>query len=280
MVLKVLVGILLLVMPQNLMATSLYSESARATAKIEAGQHLDELRKQGALGLQETRPIKIIGRKPIGGDSKIIHLIRHGQGFHNLLGDVYRDFGKSVDSTGDKNGESPYRRPEIVDPPLTTVGRDQAKALQGVAKNIDLVVCSPLLRALQTAALAFPDERSSVPWIAHPDAREASGVNTCDMHRAKSEIQDDFPFLDLSLISENDDYWTPDARESAKTVSDRAYNLLLWIKARKESNIVIATHSAYLFTLLNTAITCEPPELANWFLTGELRSIAISFSED
>ena len=78
-----------------------------------------------------------------------------GQGFHNLLGDLYRDFGRTVDSTGQDTDDNPYTRPEIEDSPLTAVGRAQARGLRATVRalgGIELVVASPLRRAIETAA--------------------------------------------------------------------------------------------------------------------------------
>ena len=43
-----------------------------------------------------------------------------------------------------------------------------------------------------------------------------------------------------------------------------------WVRARPESEIIVATHSAWLFTLLNTVIEADSADLSSWFLTGEL----------
>ena len=32
---------------------------------------------------------------PAGGETKVLHLIRHGQGFHNLLADLYSSSGRA-----------------------------------------------------------------------------------------------------------------------------------------------------------------------------------------
>lgn len=145
--------------------------------------------------------------------------------------------------------------------------------------GIDIVVVSPLLRAVQTAQLAMPQLKTSVPWVGHPDVAENSGKNTCDKRRLKSEIQDDFPLIDWTLLtSEEDDYWGP-TRESARSVSDRGHAFLLWLRARSETQVAVATHSAWLFTLLNTCITCDDPELASWFMTGELRSLVLQYED-
>ena len=213
----------------------------------------------------------------------MLHLIRHGQGFHNLLGDLYRDFGKTVDSTGGDKSGNPYVRPEIEDSPLTAVGRQQAKALRPTTKaltGIELVVLSPLQRAAQTAALAMPHLKDIVPWIGHPLVQETSGVNVCDRRRDREEIQDDFPWVEWGrLDSEKDEFFDPDERESARSVSDRGYDFMRWVRARPESEIIVATHSAWLFTLLNTVIESDGADLASWFLTGELRSVIVSFED-
>lgn len=263
-----------------------YSESAVATAKIEGAQHYEELEKQGVLSI--ARSVVIRGRAPDGRplkkNEKLLHLIRHGQGFHNLLGDVYRDFGATVDSTGGEGpGVNPYARPEIADSPLTAVGREQAKALRRHAmalEGAECVVVSPLQRAVQTAALGLPHLKRRVDWIGHPLVQETSGVNVCDRRRDKEEIAEDFPWVRWDLVTtETDEAFSFEKRESARAVSDRGYEFLLWLKhATPYDNVVVATHSAWLFTLLNTVIRCDG-DLANWFLTGELRSIIVSYEE-
>mmetsp|Transcript_10347 Transcript_10347/g.31825 ORF Transcript_10347/g.31825 Transcript_10347/m.31825 type:complete len:327 (+) Transcript_10347:179-1159(+) len=266
---------------------SLYSASAVRTAQIEGQQHYDELERQGVLNIR--RDVVVRARAPDGRpleeNEKMVHLIRHGQGFHNLLGDLYRDFGAAVDSTGREAEGSPYVRPEIEDSPLTAVGRAQAKALRVETKlldGIDLVVLSPLQRAAQTAALAMPHLRHGrrVPWVGLPSVQETSGVNVCDRRRDRQEIVEDFPWVDwTALMTERDMFFDPDERESARSVSDRGYDFAVWLRARPEKEIVVATHSAWLFTFLNTVARCADPDLAGWFLTGELRSVVLSFED-
>ena len=262
----------------------LYNPSAMATAKIEGDQHYEELRKAGVLRLR--RDVIVRARAPDGlplkKEEKMVHLIRHGQGYHNLLGDVYRDFGRSVDSTGGGDADNPYVRPEIEDAPLTAMGRTQAKGLRVATKilsGIELVVVSPLRRAAETAALSMPHLRTVVPWVGHPAVQETSGKHTCDRRRDRSEIKDDFPWVDWGLVSpERDGVWTAD-REQPKAVSDRAYAFLLWLRERPEREVAVATHSAWLFTLLNSCVDCADPQLAAWFLTGELRSVVLSYED-
>jgi broad specificity phosphatase PhoE len=220
--------------------------------------------------------------------SKVVHLIRHGQGFHNLLGDLWKDFGQQVDITAPDN---PYNRPEVFDPPLTAIGRKQAAALQEHTRdleNVELIVVSPLRRAIETALLAcahltpeaYHSDRPAVPFVGHPDLHEQRLVNISDRRRSMSEIRRDFPMVDWSMIADEEDpLWEDEVPEPASSVSDRAYRFLLWLRARPESEVVIASHSAWLFTLMHTAVECDDPELSQWFLTGELRSMVLEFDE-
>mmetsp|Transcript_8067 Transcript_8067/g.24115 ORF Transcript_8067/g.24115 Transcript_8067/m.24115 type:complete len:349 (+) Transcript_8067:112-1158(+) len=263
----------------------MHSASAMATARIEGDQHYAELQRQGVLNIK--RQIVIKGRTPDGSpledNEKLVHLVRHGQGFHNLLGDLYRDFGRTVDSTGQDTDDNPYTRPEIEDSPLTAVGRAQARGLRTTVQmlpGIELVVASPLRRAIETAAIGFQSLRKRVKWIGHPGCQETSGVNICDRRRPASEIREDFPWVDWRLLKdEHDMFFDPDRRESARSVSDRAYSFMLWLRDRGEREIAVATHSAWLFTLLNTVVDCRESDLSNWFLTGELRSVIISWTD-
>lgn len=131
---------------------------------------------------------------------KTITLIRHGVALHN----VYDA------ETGARPNDLD---PSLTDPPLVVEGEMQARALGeqlrrrgmvvGAGENgtIDLVVCSPLMRCLQTASLVFPshfsnsslespamevdDHRLHVldlgcSLFCHGDLREAFGVRYTD----------------------------------------------------------------------------------------------------
>eukprot|EP00971_Amphidinium_carterae_P266496 5286541-Amphidinium_carterae.1 len=95
------------------------------------------------------------------------------------------------------------------------------------------------------------------------------GVNLCDKRRPLTDIRRDFPHVDFSLFKDEEDpNWSDEKREDPKNVSDRCYDFCLWLKERPETEVVVATHSAWLFTLFNTVLECSTPELTDWFLTG------------
>jgi len=268
-------------------SSPLHSEDALRTAKIEGQQHLEHLRKHNVLDI--VRPIIIratsIKDPPPSKPYKTLHIIRHGQGYHNLLGDLFRNWGKKVDATGNPNQDpkgNPYMFPEVLDPPLTELGRQQAKALQprAHALNPTLVVVSPLLRATQTAVIAFQHlyGNANVRWVAADLVRETFGVHVCDKRRPASEAKADFPLVDYSMVEEEDTQWTSQEREGPRSNSDRCYEFMLWLRNQPEDEVVIGAHSSVVFSLMNTVIKC-PEELSTWFLTGEMRSVRVTYED-
>jgi broad specificity phosphatase PhoE len=273
----------------------MYSEAARKTAKIEGEQHRLHLEQDGVLGLH--RPVRITAAAAtssaeLEANQKIVHWVRHGQAFHNLFADVWRECGKTLDSTGTQSQASnPYQRSEMLDPPLTALGRQQAKALQEhwpALKNVEAAFVSPMRRAVETALLGFGEMPNVLKFIgqprrrfflAHQDATECSGHHICDKRRPLAEVRADFPSLDWRQIKDEEDPLWTDERESSLALSNRTYSFLLWLRERTEKEVVVVSHSAWLFSLLNTSVECLDPVLAEWFLTGELRSVISTFTD-
>ncbi|XP_062225053.1 phosphoglycerate mutase-like protein isoform X2 [Phragmites australis] len=149
---------------------------------------------------------------------KTIHLVRHAQGIHNVEGET---------------DHSAYMKPEFFDARITPLGWKQVDCLRehvkkcGLAKRIELVLCSPLLRTMQTAVGVFGGENytngenapplmvenaghskrraiSSLncpPFLAVETCRERLGVHPCDKRRSVTEYRTLFPAIDFSLAS-------------------------------------------------------------------------------
>eukprot|EP00927_Polykrikos_kofoidii_P066443 TRINITY_DN62041_c0_g1_i1.p1 TRINITY_DN62041_c0_g1~~TRINITY_DN62041_c0_g1_i1.p1 ORF type:complete len:278 (-),score=44.28 TRINITY_DN62041_c0_g1_i1:167-1000(-) len=268
----------------------------------EGNQHFEQIRSSGALDVR--RPVCILASADVaeraatdGGlavNEKRIHFVRHGQGFHNLMADIYKSAGRKFDSaTGEGGSDNPYCHPAVLDAPLTEIGREQARCLRPRARALqpqpELVVVSPMVRATQTALIAFdhllgatgrsPSLR--VPFVAHESCREIMGIHVCDRRRRLSDVRPEFTFVDYDEvgISEEDSLWNADVRETQTELADRAYSFMLWIRSRPESEIVVATHSAFLFSLFNVVLVCEDKGLTSWFQTGEMRSIVVAFED-
>jgi broad specificity phosphatase PhoE len=218
--------------------------------------------------------------------AKTVHFVRHGQGFHNLLADLSVASGvqwKQFTNTP----ENPYVRPEILDAPLTENGRQQALRLQSTLKSMpdppQVVVCSPNCRALQTAMLAFQPllPSGTTLLVAHEMVREETGVHVCDQRRPTSRQRAEFPQIDFSLLtSEEDPLFSHDSRETKLQVAHRVYRFMEWLADRPEQHIAVVGHSGWLLTLFNAIVMddCDP-KLKEWFQTGEMRSTKLVFSD-
>jgi len=191
--------------------------------------NVEELLKRGNAN-DETNPTtdKIFA-------TKIVHFQRHGQGYHNLLGDVLKDIGVRPDIFSSDSAINPWIRPEIVDSPLTELGKRQCEGQRPVASLLrpEVVIVSPLLRALQTAKLSFADyhatgtnnSNGAVPWIAHEGCREELGFLICNKRRRLSEIKADFPEIQFpSEMTEEDTLFDPSKFESELHKGDRVYD--------------------------------------------------------
>ncbi len=296
-----------------------------AQASVWSG-YKDKLMEAGVMDLQRQRPIQIkainIGNSAEnsmrddddddGTDSnsnnsndeevitKIIHFQRHGQGYHNLLGDLVRSMGNDIEIDDPNPETNPFVKPEIQDSPLTFQGRTEAASQRYKASMLspEVIIVSPLQRAIQTAQLSFVDHIMSntdkkddddddddvdvVPFIAHEGCREQLGFLTCNKALPLSQMKMDYPLVDFSLIThgEDDTLWNQyDTREKPIDEANRAYDFLTeFVMKRKEKEMAIVCHSAWLFSVCNAVVDCGGDDsLESWFATGEIRSMRVSF---
>lgn len=109
-----------------------------------------------------------------------IFLIRHGQSTHNAAWEA--------------TGVDPLH----MDAPLSDLGRQQVMAARDLASRLDveLVVVSPLTRAIETAIGLFGD---SVPMLVTALHREKLS-NGCDVGRGPASLASAFPALDFNHL--------------------------------------------------------------------------------
>jgi broad specificity phosphatase PhoE len=214
---------------------------------------------------------------------KICHFLRHGQGFHNLMADMFNAQGK-VWTQFQNTADNPYVMPEVVDAPLTHKGRNQARAAQPIIDQLEvkpeLIISSSQCRALQTSLIAFEQLIDSVPFLVHEMVREESGVHVCDRRRPKSQQMVDFPAFDFSAVAEEEDsLFREDRRETKMEVGERIYSFFEWLEERDETHVAIASHSGWLLTVFNAVVESKDETLKQWFQTGELRSVKLTFEK-
>ena len=173
--------------------------------------------------------------------------------------------------------------PEILDAPLTHKGRQQARLLQPILQSMksppSLVVLSPNCRALQTGTIALEFLTGKIPFVAHEMVREETGIHVCDKRRPTSQQSQEFPMVDFSLLTEEEDViFQSTHRETKLEVGQRIYQFMEWLTQREEEHVAVASHSGWLFSVFNGVCTCDD-DLKRWFHTGEMRSVKLKFSK-
>lgn len=181
--------------------------------------------------------------------AKIVHLLRHAQGTHNIA----EDNGRSL---------------QHWDACLTDHGVRQCHAIRAGLMNMDVacILVSPTTRTLQTAQHVFQDAlKAGVPCVAQEAFRETVNF-CCDARRTVPELYRDFPFADFShLENETDPIWAhymnrfgdhlafTECRETADfaRLHQRLRLAVSAISQRPEQNIVVVTHNAFLMHLFD-----------------------------
>jgi broad specificity phosphatase PhoE len=122
------------------------------------------------------------------------------------------------------------------------------KYLQGnaLAQEVGLVVVSPMRRTLQTAerALGWLMQRG-VPAVARAEWQENT-VNNIDIGRPVSELEQEFPTFDWSMM----DPLFP-AKEglyefSEAALTERGIAARKWLKDRKEKVVAVVSHDGFM----------------------------------
>jgi len=182
--------------------------------------------------------------------SKQLYILRHGQATHNPRAEAARSNGCSHEEFMEL-----MRQDDSLDSELTDLGMSQARTVhQHYCANkleggkIQLVVTSPLSRALQTADLAIPFVKNRV---CIEDVREINGWLLNAQRRTKSALQQTFPTWNFdALETEEDKLWTPEL-ESQADCSERGYQGLCWLLERPEDSIFLVCHGGILRFTMN-----------------------------
>ncbi|QRV82814.1 histidine phosphatase family containing protein [Ceratobasidium sp. AG-Ba] len=159
---------------------------------------------------------------PPGVKYAVCWLGRHGEGWHNVVQDLYG--GRAWDthwSLVDMDGTT-----RLVDADLTKLGEEQARQARRVwtteLARPDPVplptkfFCSPLTRAAQTLEITFSEiltTKSIRPYIIE-DLRERNGLRICNKRRSKTFLHERFPGFDFEPgFTEEDEAWSPSTQE-------------------------------------------------------------------
>lgn len=212
--------------------------------------------------------------------SKRLLLLRHGQALHNPRAEAARTAGCSYEEFLRLMKED-----DALDAELTELGRDQARqACRNVkggseALRIELLVSSPLSRALETASLAFP-EAATRSFLCLERLREINGWLLNAQRIPRSALMKRFPTCDFSnLTTEDDTMWTEELEADASVVQ-RGYDSLRVLCNRPERCIAVCAHGGLFHKLLNDHPLVNADEATRRrFGNAELRACTMSWAE-
>jgi broad specificity phosphatase PhoE len=174
---------------------------------------------------------------------------------------------------GESTFNAAHRRgggdPGLLDARLTPRGQAQAREARERLKGIpfELVVVSPLTRAIETAAILFgehPNQPRVLVEVLHRECQESS----CDVGRAASEIAAEFPHLDVGHLPEVWWHAEPGCEVGGYPVEPRhlfdarVAGFREWLRARPESTIAVVGHGTFFYHLTGTFLeNCASVEL-------------------
>ena len=182
-----------------------------------------------------------------------VDLIRHGQS----------TFNAHYEATGED--------PLHFDARLTALGESQVAAARDRYRDrdYDVVLASPLTRAIQTAHGIFGDRDIPIEiCVVHREWQ----ISSCDIGRGVAELQADFPHLDFGSLS--DPWWRHDApvcplgfpQESEEQLAERVTAFAALIAARPEARIAVVGHGDFFRRMIGRHLAnCERAE---WDLEG------------
>lgn len=206
--------------------------------------------------------------------SKLVWHVRHGQSTGNVAKEIARAADKD---TGKKCHEEQYQAETLyIDCPLTDRGLQQAEeARRCVAEwqaKPSLVVCSPLTRAIQTAAVIFQDELciGSAELVIRPELRECWPDNNENRGRSLPDLRSCSCLHSLARWAEVSRALSPEATADwqsqwdaewangaeggwQKHIADpsRFIEFSRWLSGRPEESIAIVSHWGTINNIMN-----------------------------
>jgi hypothetical protein len=162
------------------------------------------------------------------------------------------------------------------------------------------------------------NETPSCKFLAHEGCREKVNGHACNFRRSVQEMKNEFPNVDFSLLQHQHDrllvlthertiscaciarcstflkigfasrFLEQGATmESSTDQAERAFGFMVWLRDRPETEIVVSTHSDWLFALFNSVMAANESSdsrglgfmqpLRSLFYTGEMRTVAVTY---
>ena len=135
-------------------------------------------------------------------------LVRHGQSMHNI---------SSVAQYGDSGADA-----TLFDAPLSSLGEQQVAALAGHAElaTAELLIASPLTRAVHTLLGAFPSAPAACPPVEFWPLAAEHLTDSCDIGSGASALAARFPALAKHARALPEVWWYTDDETSKSDAAD------------------------------------------------------------
>jgi broad specificity phosphatase PhoE len=179
--------------------------------------------------------------------SPFIFFAVSGQAMHNPRAEALKASGCSYEEFLNQMKDD-----DCMDAPLTKLGHEQGQAVfekfhSLYHKHIQLVVSSPLSRAIQTANLAIPSHPNRV---CYEHVREINGWLLNSKRKPRRELAQHFPEWNFDELEHDDDvYWTEEL-ETEADCGERGYQTLSWLLERSEERVFMVAHGGILRFLM------------------------------
>ena len=226
-----------------------------------------------AYGQQGMTPTISLSDKNDINESKLIYLIRHGESLGQKTPRRKRETDRTLQDCG-----------------LSDYGIQQAMELGNSLLSVELVVCSPLMRALQTSLIAFG---TKVPILCHYHLREIGSPIPENCPRRMEHVLHDLRRQNLDTTGV--DYtqlqpprWPDSTNDVPKVVRSRDHipNVFRWLVShRPEKVIAVVCHYHVIRAALRLdcgsldpslkPINCQPIPCTLCPKTGRLSAIEI-----
>ena len=168
------------------------------------------------------------------------------------------EFNYELDGDNDKRFDEKMKK--LVDCGITEKGIQKCKEMTGTV-TADIVVISPLRRAIETAMLIFPGiVTGDVPHVIQPLAAEHL-LDTCDIGSDREQLKNRFPWINTSLLTTDrwwysgkdlNDIWKDMQSppfEPEEHFESRVSKLRQYLTTLTDDKIVVVAHSNVIFCL-------------------------------
>lgn len=213
-------------------------------------------------------------QKPV---RKLVHFMRHAQALHNPKAEELRKNGCTREEFLEQ-----MRIDDAFDACLTPLGQQQAKSAgkrvcPQKVQQVELIVTSPLSRAIETSKLAFPSLQRR--HILVESFREINGWLLNAKRRSRADLAKKFPDVDSSLLTPEDEDWT-DVLEEESVCAQRAFEGLKWMMEQKEENILLVAHGGIFAFMMDHPLIRADEAMGARFSNCELRSCEMTCDGD